>query len=98
MGITALGAAPAHTRPLTDSSDLPSSLEKAPPLREVKGEMPTQKSHSFSPQDSKGSLKLWGCSVSLCKAALAKRNPGIIYSKIHINTGILPSWEKPLVV
>lgn len=37
VGRMALGAAPAHTRPLTESSDLPSSLEKAPLLQEVKG-------------------------------------------------------------
>lgn len=47
MGITALRAAPAHTRPLTDSSDLPSSLEKAPLLQEVKGEMPTNNPTGF---------------------------------------------------
>lgn len=57
------------------------------------GEMPTK-----IPQDSKGSLELWGCSVSLCKAVFAKHNPGVIYSKIHINKRTLPFWENPLVV
>lgn len=47
VGRMALGAAPAHTRPLTESSDLPSSLEKAPLLQEVKGWMPTKNPAGF---------------------------------------------------